>query len=97
MDLGGTNYCYAGVLLALLRSLTQGATGTWRDVVACLVACLLAGYFVNEGARGSSSRQAITPAKYDEETLATNHNAVQGRGDNITLAHPEGPHIYADT
>ena len=35
-------------------------------------------------------RQAVTPARYDEGTLATSHN---GRGDTITLAHPEGPYM----
>ena len=41
MDLG-TDYCYAGVLLALLRSLTQGARRMLGDVVACVVSCVLA-------------------------------------------------------
>ena len=36
MDLG-TDYCYAGVLLALLtRSLTQGAFGCLEDIVASI-------------------------------------------------------------
>ena len=39
---------------------------------------MLAGCFLNEGARHSSARQAITPAIYDEETLATNHVAATG-------------------
>ena len=55
MDLG-TDYCYyAGVLLVLLRSLTQGVRWVFGeiDVVACLVACLLAGCLLIEGARGS--------------------------------------------
>ena len=43
-----------------------------------LVACLLAGCLLNKGARESSSRQAITPARYDEGILATNHNATTG-------------------
>ena len=38
MDLG-TDYCNAGMLLALLRSLTQGVRRVLGDVVACLVAC----------------------------------------------------------
>ena len=59
-----------------------------------LVACLLAGCL--EGAREVSSRQAITPARYDGGTLATNHNTAQGRGDIITLAHPEGSHMQID-
>ena len=45
---------------------------------SCLLSCLLAGCLLNEGARESSSRQAITPARYDEGTLATNHNAATG-------------------
>ena len=61
MDLG-TDYCYAGVLLALPRSLTRGA----RRMP------------LNEGARKSWSRQAIAPAKYDEGTFTTNHNAATG-------------------
>ena len=36
-------------------------------VAACLTRCLL-----KEGARHPSERQAITPAKYGEETLALN-------------------------
>ena len=45
----------------------------------CLVACLLAGCLLNEGARESSSGQAITPARYDEGSPATsNHNAAIG-------------------
>ena len=83
MDLG-TDYSYAGVLLALLtRSFTQGA---WRMLgrytvvasISFLRACF--GCILNEGARESSSRQAITPARYDEGTLATNHNAAKGKG-----------------
>ena len=50
-----------------------------------LVACLLAGCLLNKGARESSSRQAITPARYDEGKLATNHNtATEERGYNNT-------------
>ena len=41
-------------------------------VAACLARCL-----PNERARHSSARQAITPARYDEGTLATNPNAAQ--------------------
>ena len=42
-------------------------------VAVCLARCLL-----NEGARGSSEKQAITPVRYDEGTIATNHNAPTG-------------------
>ena len=56
---------------------TRCLTGAWRDVAAP-ISCLLAGCFLNEGARESLSRLAITPAKYDEGTLATNHNAATG-------------------
>ena len=43
-----------------------------------LLTCLLAGCLLHDGARQSSSRQAlaITPARFDEVTLGTNHNAV---------------------
>ena len=78
MDLG-TDCCYAGVLLFLLTwSLTQGAR-RMLGIYSCfdkLLACLLAGCLMNEGARKSSYRQAITPAKYDEGTCTTNHNAA---------------------
>ena len=43
-----------------------------------LVASLFAGCHLNEGAGESSSRQAITPARYDEGTHATNHNSATG-------------------
>ena len=79
MDLGA-DYCYAGVPLGLLRSLTRGASrmlGSY-SCLCSLLACLLAGCLLNEGARESSSRQTITPARCDEETLATNHNAATG-------------------
>ena len=33
-------------------------------------------YLLDEGARLSSERQAIMPARYDEGTMATNHNAA---------------------
>ena len=53
-------------------------------VAACLARCLL-----NEGARHSSERQAITPARYDEGTLATNDNAGTGeRGYHNTTSPP---------
>ena len=46
-------------------------------LVACLLSCL-----------------AITPARYDEGTVATHTiTPLQGRGDPITLAHPEGPYM----
>ena len=51
MDLG-TDSCYAGVLLALLRSLTQLLDGC-LERCSCLLSCLLAGFLLNEGARGS--------------------------------------------
>ena len=44
-------------------------------VAVCLARCLL-----NEGARSSSERQAITPAKYDDGGIATNRNAATGEG-----------------
>lgn len=47
MDLG-IDYRYAGVLLALHWSLTQGA---WKLSINSLVAYLLAGCLLNEGAR----------------------------------------------
>ena len=63
-----------------------------------LVACSLAGgCLLNEGPRESLSRQATTPARYDEGTLATDYNSATGeRGYHTTLAHPEEPYICAD-
>ena len=72
----------AGVLLALLiRSLTQLSrclAEAWEIRLLRSFACLLVGCLLNEGAREFSSRQTITPARYDEGTLATNHNADTG-------------------
>ena len=49
-------------------------------VVACFARSL-----PNEGARRSSEKQAITPARYDEGTIATNFNATTtGVRDTIT-------------
>ena len=42
-------------------------------VAACLARCLL-----NAGARRSSEKQAITPVRYNEGTIVTNHNAATG-------------------
>ena len=47
-------------------------------VLLTLVACLLAGCLLNEGAREPSSEQGKTPARYDEGTHATNRNAATG-------------------
>ena len=47
--------------------------GSCITVAACLSRCLL-----YEGARHSSVRQATTPDRYDERTLATNPNAATG-------------------
>ena len=50
------------------------------QVIVSVAACH-ARRFMNEEARHSSERQAITPAtpaRYDEGTLATNHNAATG-------------------
>ena len=54
--------------------------GRLEVIISCIavVGSLLAGCLLNEGARESSSRQAITPARYDEGTLAANHNAATG-------------------
>ena len=75
------------------RCLTE-ARKLWFLVL--LVACLLATCLLNEAGRESSSRQAITPARHDDETLATNHNAAtEKRG-----CHNTGPPwraVYADT
>ena len=57
---------------------TRCLTDAWKIWLLRLVACLPAGCLVNEGARESSSRLAVTPAKYHEGTLATNHNATTG-------------------
>ena len=94
MDLG-TDYCFAGVLLALLRSLyTRCLTGAWRDVVAS-ISCLLARCLLNEKRREDHSCwQATTPARYDLGTFVTPISTpLQGRGDTITLAHSEGSYM----
>ena len=54
---------------------TRCLTDAWKQHFLVLVACLLAGRLLSEGARESSPRQAITPARHDEGTLAKNHNA----------------------
>ena len=60
-----------------------------KIVAACLARCLL-----NEGARCSSAKQAITPVRYDEGTIATNHDAATGeRGYHNTS--PPGRAVYA--
>ena len=51
--------------------------GCLEEIVAS-ISCLLAGCLLNEEVRESSSKQAITPAKYDEGTLATDRNAATG-------------------
>ena len=52
MDLG-TDYCNAGVLLALLQGHSHKVLdGCWEDTVAS-ISCLLAGCLLNEGARES--------------------------------------------
>ena len=45
---------------------------------------------MNGGARPTSERQTIAPARYDEGTIATSHNAATGERDNIPLAHAKG-------
>ena len=47
-------------------------------ITLIMIGWLLAGCLLNEEARRSSSRQAIKPARYDEGTLAINHNAATG-------------------
>ena len=92
MDLG-TDYCSAWLPLALLR-LSQKVLGGCLEVIAACVSCLLAhSCLLNERARGSSSRQAITPARYDEGILHMVIMPQQGRGDTTTLAHPKGLHM----
>ena len=46
----GADYCYAGVLLALLRPLTQGVRRV-LEMCSYLLSCLLAGCLLNEGER----------------------------------------------
>ena len=80
MDLG-TDYCYicsdaSGSAHQVTH--TKCLTDAWKIGLLRLVYCLLAGCLLNERARESSSRQAITPARYDGGTLATNHNAARG-------------------
>lgn len=61
--------------------------GCLEVIVAC-ISCLLVGCFlVNEGARESSSGQAITLARYDEETLVLQIiTPQQGIGVTTTVA-----------
>ena len=58
-------------------------------VAVCLARCLL-----NEGARRSSEKQAITPARYDEGTNATNHNAATGERDTIAKTYSRSYRSY---
>ena len=59
-----------------------------------LVAVRLARCLLNEGARRSSEKQAITPVRYDEGTIAINHNATTGeRGYHNTSPPCEGPYM----
>ena len=51
----------------------------WKLWLLALVYCLLTRCLLNEGSREPSSRQTITPGRYDERTLATNHNAATGK------------------
>ena len=75
---------------------TRCLTDAWKLLLLGLVACLPAGC-LNEGARGSSPRQAMTPAKYDEEPFATNHNAATGGGGyHDTINSPSSRAAYAD-
>ena len=74
------------VLLALLWSLKQARC--LYIIIVVSAACLLAGCLLDEGAIKSTSRQAITPARYNEGTPATHRNAATGeRGyRNIALS-----------
>ena len=95
----GTDYCYAGVLLALLRPLTRGARrGCLERCRSCFdyfLACSPDAFWTKER-HNHSSWQAITPARYDEGTFATPIiTPLQGRGDTTTLALPEG--LYMQT
>ena len=52
-------------------------------VTDCLARCLL----LKKGARHSSERQAIVPARYDEGTIASKHKAAtEERGYRITTS-----------
>ena len=55
---------------------TRCLTDAWKTQLLRLVDCSLAGCLLNEGARESSSRQAITSVKHDEGTLATDQSAA---------------------
>ena len=64
---------FGSAMVTHTRCLTMlEVIGSW---ISC---CLLARYPLDEGARISSERQAITPARFDGGTLATNHNAATG-------------------
>ena len=67
------------VTIKTFSSITHKVLDKCLEVVVVYISSLLAGCLLNKGARGSSFRQATTPARYDEGTLATNHNAATGR------------------
>ena len=57
-------------------------------ISSCIIAVCLARCLLNEGARRSSEKQAITPARYDLGAIATNHSAQQGKGDTVAQPPP---------
>ena len=81
MDLvRGADYFSMQVVMLALMTMRCGHLHKVLEgyIVLVVVACLLAGCLVNEGAKYSSARQAIAPARYDEGALATNHKAATG-------------------
>ena len=57
-------------------------------VVVAFVACLLAECLLNEGARDSTPRQAMTPSRCDEGILATNNGNTATTGREGIPQHP---------
>ena len=86
MDLG-TGYCYAG---SASGSALVTHTRCLEVIILELFACLITGCLLHEGARHSSARQTIPPARYGEGAFKA---TTEERG-ATTLAHPEGPYIY---
>ena len=83
MDLG-TDYLYAGVLLALLRSILQGVRRVLGERCSCMLSCLLAGCVVNERTRQSHLLPGMLREHLQQITTAAkgesgHHNSTWSR------------------
>ena len=81
--------CYVGVLLALLTGHSNKVLDGCLEVdVVASISCLLARRMLFE--RRGERAQAMTPARFDEGILATDHNTVTGeRGYHNTMVGPK--------